>query len=62
MTAALVRRLLAGLPLESDEGPFRSLPYLIAPGREGIFDMRGRGFADNRLMTLFIIPLPAGTG
>jgi uncharacterized membrane protein len=59
VTAALVTGLLAGLPLVSDEGPFRTLPYLTAPGREGIINMLGRGFADNRLMTLFIITLPA---
>jgi len=59
VTAALVTGLLANLPLLSDEAPFRSLPYLTAPGREGIINMLGRAFADNRLMTLFIITLPA---
>ena len=50
MTAALVTGLAAGLPLFSSEGE---------PGQEGIINMLGRAFADNRLMTLFIITLPA---
>jgi uncharacterized membrane protein len=45
--AALATGLVSGLPLFS------------TPGREGIIDMLGRGFADNRLMTLFLITLPA---
>ena len=45
--AALVTGLLSGLPLFS------------VAGKIGIVDMLGKGFADNRLMTLFIITLPA---
>jgi uncharacterized membrane protein len=47
VTAALATGLLAGIPLFSDAG------------KEGIINMLGRAFADNRLMTLFIITLPA---
>lgn len=47
VAAALVTGLVAGLPLFN------------ASGREGIINMLGRAFADNRLMTLFIITLPA---
>src|SRR5580765_2211343 len=47
VTAALVTGLASGLPLFS------------AAGNTGIVDRRGKGFADNRLMTLFIITLPA---
>jgi uncharacterized membrane protein len=57
--AGLVTGLLAGLPLFSSEGIFQGLPYLAKPGREGIINMLGRAFTDNRLMTLFIITLPA---
>ncbi|MDQ2854705.1 MAG: DUF969 domain-containing protein, partial [Acidobacteriota bacterium] len=35
------------------------LPYLTRAGEEGIINMLGRAFADNRLMTLFILTLPA---
>ena len=59
MAAALVTGLVAGLPLFSSEGIFEALPLLTKPGQEGIIDMLGRAFADNRLMTLFIITLPA---
>lgn len=59
VTAALATGLLAGLPLFSAEGFFQSVPYLTKPGQEGIINMLGRAFADNRLMTLFIITLPA---
>jgi uncharacterized membrane protein len=45
--AALVTGLASGMPLFS------------AAGKTGIVDMLGKGFADNRLMTLFIITLPA---
>lgn len=44
--AALVTGLLSGLPL------------LSHPGQEGIIDMLGRAFTDNRFVTLFIITLP----
>jgi len=59
VTAALVTGLLAGLPLFSSGGVFDSLPYLTKPDQEGIIDMLGRAFSENRLMTLFIITLPA---
>ncbi|HXG67728.1 MAG TPA: DUF969 family protein [Blastocatellia bacterium] len=59
VTAALVTGLIAGLPLFSGEGIFAGLPYLTQPGQEGIINMLGRAFSDNRLMTLFIITLPA---
>src|SRR5258705_10328808 len=47
VTAGIVTGLIAGLPL------------LTKPGQEGIINMLGRAFADNRLMILFIITLPA---
>ena len=59
VTAALVTGLLAGLPLFSQEGAFQSMPYITRAGQEGIINMLGRAFAENRLMTLFIITLPA---
>jgi len=59
VTAGLVTGLAAGLPLLSGEGIFQGVPLLTKPGQEGIIDMLGRAFADNRLMTLFIITLPA---
>ncbi len=59
MVAALVTGLIAGLPLFSSEGFFQGLPYLTKAGQEGIINMLGRAFSDNRLMTLFIITLPA---
>ena len=54
VTAALVTGLIAGLPLFSSD-----LPSLTSPEQEGIINMLGRAFSDNRLMTLFIITLPA---
>lgn len=59
VAAALVTGLLAGLPLFSSGRVFDSLPFLTSAGQEGIIDMLGRAFADNRLITLFIITLPA---
>lgn len=59
VTAALVTGLIAGLPLFSSEGFFQALPILTKPGQEGLINMLGRAFSDNRLMTLFIITLPA---
>jgi len=59
VTAGIVTGALAGLPLFSNDGVFRGLPLLTKPGQEGIVDMLGRAFADNRLMTLFIVTLPA---
>lgn len=57
--AALATGLIAGLPLFSHEGIFQHIPYLTKPGQMGIINTLGRAFADNRLMTLFIITLPA---
>jgi uncharacterized membrane protein len=57
VTAALVTGLIAGLPLFSSNGFFPA--FLTKPGQEGIINMLGRAFSDNRLMTLFIITLPA---
>jgi uncharacterized membrane protein len=59
VSAALATGLIAGLPLLSSSGPFEGISYLTRPGEEGIINMLGRAFADNRLMTLFIITLPA---
>jgi len=47
VAAALVTGLLSGLPL------------FTSGGREGIVEMLGRAFTENRLLTLFIITLPA---
>jgi uncharacterized membrane protein len=54
VAAAVVTGLAAGLPLLS-----KDLPSLTGPEQEGIINMLGRAFSDNRLMTLFIITLPA---
>jgi uncharacterized membrane protein len=59
MAAALATGLVAGLPLFSHEGFFVSIPLLTKPGQVGIINTLGKAFADNRLMTLFIITLPA---
>ncbi len=59
VVAALATGLAAGLPLFSSEGFFQHLPLLTKPGQTGIINTLGRAFADNRLMTLFIITLPA---
>jgi uncharacterized membrane protein len=59
VVAALVTGLVAGLPLFSHEGFFQHIPYLTKPGQTGIINILGRSFADNRLITLFIITLPA---
>ncbi|MEK6322982.1 MAG: DUF969 family protein [Acidobacteriota bacterium] len=59
VTAGLVTGIAAGLPLFSSEGIFQALSFLTKPGQEGIINMLGRAFAENRLMTLFIITLPA---
>jgi len=59
VAAGIVTGLLAGLPLFSSEGVFEGVPYLTKAGQEGIVNILGRAFADNRLMTLFIITLPA---
>lgn len=57
--AGLATGLIAGLPLVSGLPALEGVPVLTSPGREGIVNMLGRAFADNRLMTLFIITLPA---
>ena len=59
VTAGMVTGIAAGLPLFSSEGIFQAIPFLTKPGQEGIINMLGRAFSDNRLMTLFIITLPA---
>lgn len=59
VVAALATGLVAGLPLFSHEGIFQSIPFLTKSGQMGIINTLGRAFADNRLMTLFIITLPA---
>lgn len=59
VTAGLVTGIAAGLPIFSSEGMLASLPFLTKPGQEGIINMLGRAFAENRLMTLFILTLPA---
>ena len=59
VTAGLVTGIIAGLPLFSSESFFPHLPYLTKAGQEGIINMLGRAFADNRLMILFVITLPA---
>lgn len=59
VTAGVVTGLVAGLPLLSGEGLLLGVPYLTGEGQEGIVNMLGRAFAENRLMTLFIITLPA---
>lgn len=59
VTAGIVTGVLAGLPLLTSQGIFQDLPYLTKVGQEGIINMLGRAFAENRLMTLFILTLPA---
>jgi uncharacterized membrane protein len=65
VAAALVTGLLAGLPLFTNEGIFQGISFITRPAAEGtaapqgIINMLGKAFADNRLMTLFIITLPA---
>jgi uncharacterized membrane protein len=59
VVAGLTTGLLAGLPLFSSEGFWQDLPYLTKAGQTGIINMLGKAFADNRLMTLFILTLPA---
>ena len=59
VVAALATGLVAGLPLFTHEGFFQHLPLLTKPGQTGIINTLGKAFADNRLMTLFILTLPA---
>jgi uncharacterized membrane protein len=50
------------MPLLSQHGTLARMPgiaWVTKPGADGLLDMLGRAFADNRLMTLFIITLPA---
>ncbi|MDX2030829.1 MAG: DUF969 family protein [Blastocatellia bacterium] len=59
VVAALATGIVAGMPLLTGEGVFAGLPMLTRPGQAGIVNLLGRAFAENRLMTLFIITLPA---
>ncbi len=65
VVAALATGLVAGLPLFSHEGFFQQqsvwqqIPFLAKPGQTGIINILGKAFVDNRLMTLFILTLPA---
>ena len=64
VTAALVTGIAAGLPLFTNGGVLEGVPYLTRPvengvAQEGIINMLGRAFTEYRLMTLFIITLPA---
>jgi uncharacterized membrane protein len=59
VTAGVVTGIVSGLPLFSGEGIFQGVPFLTKTGQEGIVNMLGRAFAENRLMILFIITLPA---
>jgi len=63
VSAALLTGLLAGIPLLTHDAGLQQVPVLRnligESGQEGLIDMLGRAFADNRLMTLFIITLPA---
>ncbi|MFM8394132.1 MAG: 5-oxoproline transporter, DUF969 family subunit [Acidobacteriota bacterium] len=64
VAAALVTGLAAGLPLFTAEGVWKPLVgelpgWVTRSGKAGIIDLLGKAFADNRLMTLFILTLPA---
>ncbi|MBK9316007.1 MAG: DUF969 domain-containing protein [Acidobacteria bacterium] len=59
VTAGLVTGLAAGMPLFSNEGIFTGMAIVTSQGKTGLINMLGKAFADNRLMTLFIITLPA---
>jgi uncharacterized membrane protein len=59
VAGGLLTGLVAGLPWFTDAGVLRGTPGLTAPGKPGIIDMLGQAFAENRLMTLFILTLPA---
>jgi uncharacterized membrane protein len=59
VVAALMTGLVSGLPFFSHEGFFQHLPYLTKPEQVGVINTLGKAFADNRLITLFIITLPA---
>ncbi len=64
--AALLTGLAAGIPLLPDEPLVRRLfegsggvPGLWQPGSAGLLSLLGNAFAENRLMTLFLLTLPA---
>ncbi|HKG90365.1 MAG TPA: DUF969 family protein [Gemmatimonadaceae bacterium] len=57
LAAGLVTGLVAGIPLYLPEGA--AIPAGAVRAPEGVLNMLGRAFAENRLMTLFIITLPA---
>lgn len=64
VAAALVTGLGAGLPLFSAAGAWQPLAgqvpgWMVRTGSPGILNLLGKAFADNRLMTLFILTLPA---
>lgn len=64
VVAALLTGLAAGIPLFSGEGVWQPLVgrvprWLTRSGPVGIINLLGKAFADNRLMTLFILTLPA---
>jgi uncharacterized membrane protein len=62
VVAAVATGMAAGLPLLREGrmlGGTHWRGVLTRAGREGVIDMLGRGFVENRLMTLFIITLPA---
>lgn len=58
VTAGIVIGLLCGLPLYLPESAAAALPSGEKPP-EGIINLLGRAFAEKRLMTLFLITLPA---
>jgi len=55
VVAAVVTGLLSGMPLYAPEAAAAA----GGPAREGLLNMLGRTFADNRLVSLFIITFPA---
>jgi uncharacterized membrane protein len=57
LAAGLATGLLAGIPLYLPESA--AIPPGATRAPEGIINMLGRAFAEQRLMTLFIITLPA---
>ena len=62
LAAALVTGLFAGMPLFTAEGVWQMFPgpgWVVKSGQPGIINLLGKSFADNRLMTLFILTLPA---
>jgi uncharacterized membrane protein len=66
VAAALITGIIAGLPLFSDAPLLHGLSFLTGSSStgegaapEGIINMLGRAFAENRLVTLFLITLPA---